>query len=153
MDVQSYLMQAFEEILDKMAYLYFEQPEEEADEEAEEPNFEFMTLITFEGAISGSLNLFFTRSSAEVIARNLVGIRDGDDLFDGTMEDAVCEFTNMVMGRTMTTLDPDHRFEMAVPKIVKDATPAPDGTASLDIAGTLDDEPCKLVIHYKEAAA
>ena len=147
MDVQKTLMQAFEEILDKMAYLYFEEPEEDQEEPQK---FDLVTYITFNGVISGVLNVLFMRISAEEIARNLVGIRDGDELYEGTVEDAVCEFTNMVMGRTMTTLDKKNRFEMAVPKIVEVPTSPPEGTRSLNIFGNLDDEPCKVVIHYKE---
>ncbi len=140
-------MRAFEEILDKMAYLYFEEPE---DDEPAEGRFEFVGEIGFSGVISGSLNVFFTRNSAEEIARNLVGIREGDELYDGTVEDAVCEFTNIVMGRTMTTLDFQHRFEMDVPRIVEEPSPPPENTTTLDIIGNLDDEPCRVLIHYRE---
>jgi CheY-specific phosphatase CheX len=151
MEVRQHLIQAFEEILDKMAYLYFEEPEE--DEAPPGNGFQFVTQISFDGVISGSLNAFFTRNSAEEIARNLVGIRAEDELFEGTLEDAVCEFTNMVMGRTMTTLDPDHRFDMEVPRVVEEAGAPLEGTQTLDIAGILDDEPCKLVVHYREGRA
>ena len=147
MDVRQNLMQSFEEILDKMAYLYFEEPDEDA---PPVEKFDFVTQITFAGVISGALNVFFTRGSAEEIARNLVGIRDAEELFDGTVEDAVCEFTNMVMGRTMTTLDPNHRFDMEVPKIVEEPSPPPEKTSTLEIEGSLDEEPCKVVIHYRE---
>ncbi len=140
-------MLSFEEILDKMAFLYFEEPEEDEPEEGE---FDFITKIGFKGEITGFLNVFFTRGIAEQIARNLVGIRDEDELFEGTTEDAVCEFTNMVMGRTLTILNPEKSFEMEVPSMLREPTNVSEDMLTLEIAGNLEDEPCKLLMHYWE---
>ncbi len=141
-------MQSFEEILDKMAFMFFEEPEDE-DEPLSE-NFDYMTRIAFKGVISGILHVFFTHTSAEQFARNFVGIREEDKLFDGTINDAVSEFTNMVMGHTMTTLDPQHRFEMEVPQVVDEVDSPPEGMETIEILGGLDEEPIKLLLYYRE---
>ena len=80
----------------------------------------------------------------------MVGIRDEDELFEQTLHDAVCEFTNMIMGHTMTNIDPNRSFDMDVPTMVKEAMGKPDGCETIEIMGLLDDAPIKLVMHYKE---
>lgn len=146
MDVKGTLLRAFEEILDKMAFLYFEEP---AEEDTDFSTFAFTTQIDFEGVIKGKLNVFFSNESAQEIARNLVGIRDEDELFEGTVNDAVLEFTNMVMGRTMTTLSPDRGFDMGVPAVVDAPAEKMEAHESLEILGVLDDSPCMLVLQYQ----
>ena len=145
MDVNKTIRTALEETLDKMAFMYFEEPE---DEEVLLDQFDFITRISFKGVINGRLHLFFKRNSAEVIARNLVGIRDNDELFDGTLEDAICEFTNIVMGRTMTSLDPANRFDMEVPIIVKSFEPDPTTSNEVEFIGLLDESPFRLFLNY-----
>lgn len=146
MDVQGKLLEAFDEILDKMAFLFFEEPEED---QTPPDSYDFLTHIGFKGVISGSLNIFLTRAVAENLARNLVGIRDEDELFDSTVQDAVCEFTNMVMGRTLTVLDPNHGFEMEVPSSVTEATPPGDNDQEVDVEGVLDGDFGRILLRYK----
>jgi len=147
MEVKANLRQAFEEILDKMAFLYFEE------EPPPDGPYDYITKIGFEGTISGVINIFFTGPAGEQIARNLVGIRPEDELFPGTLEDALCEFTNMVMGRTLTILDPDSRFEMEVPTMLREPTPAAAGMETLILEGMLEEEPCRVLLHFQRSAA
>ena len=146
MDAKSHLMQSFEAILDRMAFMFFEEPEDEPVPE----DFHLLTGISFSGAITGVLNIYFNRPMAEEMARNLVGIRDGDELFEQTLHDAICEFTNMIMGHTMTNIDPNRSFEMDVPHIVKEPSEKPAGSETIEIIGLLDEYPIKLVMHYSK---
>lgn len=153
MDAKKNLLRAFEEILDKMAFMFFEEPEEGEEAEEVDEDFRYLTKVSFSGAIDGYLHVFFSRNLAEQMARNFVGIRDEDEVFENSVIDAIREFTNMVMGRTMTTLDPEHGFEMDVPHVVEDMTQPPEGMEVAEIIGQLDDDPCKLVLVYKAKVA
>jgi len=146
MDVRKHLMQSLEAILDRMAFMYFEEPE---DGEPVPEEYDLITGITFSGAIEGTLNVMFNRAVAEEMARNLVGIRDDDELFEQTLKDAVCEFTNMIMGHTMTNIDPNRSFQMEVPFMVQEPSTAKAGCETIEVSGLLDDSPIKLILHFK----
>lgn len=147
MDVKGSLLNSIDEILDKMAFMFFEELGEDppaADE------FKFITQVEMKGVIKGKLNILLTESTAKHIARNLIGIRDDDELYDDTLGDAMLEFTNLVAGRTMTILNPQGPFDMEVPHMVtQSASPAAD-LISLTIDGALDDEPFRILLQYKE---
>ena len=85
MDVKASLMGSIDEILDKMTFMFFE--------EVEEPHtgdeFQFITQVRMRGVIQGTLNLLVTEDTAKYIARNLIGIRDDDELFEDTLGDAL----------------------------------------------------------------
>ena len=150
MNIRDCVMEAFEEILDRMAFMYFEELDDTSDA-ADSIQYKYVTEISFSGFLTGKFNLFATKELGDEIARNLLGIRDNDDLFEGTVEDAICEFTNMVMGRTMTIIDSSHNFELGIP-FVTEYSGVPDGEAStLQIDGILEDHPCKLLLQYRSA--
>jgi CheY-specific phosphatase CheX len=150
MDVKACLMNAIEEVLDKMAFMFFD----EAPPEASDPDdYRHITEVNANGVIVGKLNILVTDSTARHIARNLIGIRDDDELFPDTLEDALREFTNLVMGRTMTILNPAGPFDMEVPRLVPHAAPPEAGRTTLTINGALDDEPFQLVLQYEEIRA
>jgi CheY-specific phosphatase CheX len=148
MDVKTSLVSSFEEVLDKMAFLFFE--EGEGDEEDEEPSFDFVTYVEFQGVISGCLNILVSAPTAHQIARNLIGIRDEDALHEGTLEDALREFTNLVMGRTMTLLNPDGPFDMRIPELVQAPAPEETGRQVLALAGVLEEQPFRMLLQYRE---
>ncbi|MDH4249459.1 MAG: chemotaxis protein CheX [Deltaproteobacteria bacterium] len=147
MDVKQALMGSVNEVLDKMAFMFFDEASE--DDQAE-LRFDFVTFVRFTGLVSGTLNIMMTESSARVIARNLLGIRDEDELFKDTLQDALREFTNLVMGRTMTLLNPSGRFDMHVPELVGAPSAPEGGSTTIRIAGSLDDEPIQVLMHYQE---
>lgn len=142
MDVQAALAQAIDEILDKMAFLYLDEAEP-----GEMPErFDHYTLTTFAGPGRGTLTICFSHALAAQMARNLIGIRDEDELFEGTLEDAIREFTNMVVGRTLTLLSPKDAFELTVPALVEAlAAPGAQETSYM-VAGHLEDEPFMAVM-------
>ena len=150
MDVRASLMSSIEEVLDKMAFMFFD---EEVPEETAGDPFRFITEVDTKGVIVGRLNIFVTETTARSIARNLIGIRDDDELYADTLEDALREFTNLVMGRTMTLLNPAGPFDMEVPRVVAQAAPPDDGRVQLTVRGALDDEPFQLVLQYEEQSA
>ena len=146
MDVQAALSNSIDEVLDKMAFLFF-------DELAEDPgegDFSVVTEVNVKGVVSGKLNILVSQSAAKEIARNLIGIRDEDELFQGTLEDALLEFTNLVMGRTMTILNPAGPFDMEVPQIVAAPAAAAQDHQTITITGGLDDEPIRFVFQYQD---
>lgn len=143
MDVEAAISQALDEVLDKMAFLFFDDYDPD---EYDGEGFAMFTNVKFNGVINGNLTLYFTNETADQLARNLIGIRDEDELFDDTREDAVKEFTNILVGRTMTILSPDDPFELTVPRIVP--APAPDhaGANPIIVEGGLEDAPFKVVV-------
>lgn len=147
MDVKSSLLSSIEEVLDKMAFLFFEEGEQE---DSDPDQFGFITEVDTKGVIVGKLNILVTDASARNIARNLIGIRDEDELYPETLEDALREFTNLVMGRTMTILNPAGPFDMEVPRLVEHPAPPEAGLATLTINGSLDEEPFQIVLQYQE---
>jgi CheY-specific phosphatase CheX len=142
MDVQAALAQAIDEILDKMAFLYLDEAEP-----GELPDtFDHYTQTTFVGPGRGTLTICFSQALAAQMARNLIGIRDEDELFEGTLEDAIREFTNMVVGRTLTLLSPEQAFELTVPTMVQAVAAPGDKEASYTVMGLLEDEPFMAVM-------
>ena len=146
MEVKQSLLSAVDEVLDKMAFMFFDEAEEPPPEDIA---FQYVTEVNTDGCIVGKLNILVTEEGARNIARNLIGIRDEDELYDGTLQDALREFTNLVMGRTMTLLNPDGSFDMEVPRLVPRPADAQDGLTHLVIDGTLDDEPFRLRLQYE----
>ena len=146
MNVESAVNQALDEVLDKMVFLFFDEFDADA---YEGEGFALYTQVAFKGVINGDLFLSFTRETADQLARNLIGIRDEDELFDGTREDAVREFTNIVVGRTMTLLSPDDAFELTVPRTIPAPPNEPEATELIVVEGALEDEPFRLAMALK----
>jgi CheY-specific phosphatase CheX len=147
MDLQSSLIAAFEEILDKMAFMVFETA---SAGQIGTPAFAYTSRIAFEGKYKGTLNLYVTQATAEAVSRNLLGLRDGDELFKGTVEDALGEFANILIGRALSLLDPDHAFDLNLPVTAAGISPpAGEGGQEMTIEGMLDEaEPCRMVVRY-----
>ncbi len=142
MEVQAALAQAIDEILDKMAFLTLDDAAP-----ADMPGrFDHYTQTSFAGPGRGTLTICFSHALAAQLARNLIGIRDEDELYEGTLEDAIREFTNMVVGRTLTLLSPQKGFELTVP-IMVDALAEPGaGESAYTVLGHLEDEPFMAVL-------
>ncbi len=139
-EVGATLKATLEEILDKMAYLYFEQS---AAEKAATP-FDLRCRISFQGVLHGILDVSLTRASAEALARNLIGIRESDTLHAGTTEDAVREFTNMLIGRTLTALAPARHFALGAPALSAWAPADDPHEPDIRIEGLLEEAPFAL---------
>ena len=148
MDVKKSLLGSLDEVLDKMAFMFFD---ELSEEEFENPDYKYVTFVRFSGMINGTLNILINEAAAKVIARNLLGIRDDDELYDDTLLDALKEFTNLVMGRTMTLLNPGGSFDMHVPLLVEKPSDPEEGETTIRVNGALDDTPIQVVMHYKAA--
>lgn len=149
MDVKASLLSSIDEVLDKMAFMFFDETEPD---EIDIDDFAYITEVSIDGVISGVLNILVTESTARNIARNLIGIRDEDELYDDTLKDAMQEFTNLLSGRTMTIINPAGPFDMEIPKLVEHAAPPRNGHATLTINGALDDEPFRVVLQYRETS-
>ena len=149
MDLQTSLTQAFEEILDKMAFMVFETA---GSGQMPAAPYAYTSRIAFKGKLAGTLNLYFSQNTANAIARNLLGLRPNDELFKGTVEDALGEFANILMGRTLAVMDPDAAFDLQLPFTQSGDHPAAGaGPKNLRIEGMLDEaEPCRIIVQYQE---
>ncbi len=147
MDVRESLLNAVDEVLDKMAFLFFEEAESE-DEVSLDPAY--ITEVNLSGVITGTLNIFLSEGTAKLVARNLLGIREDDELFEDTLGDALGEFTNLVGGRTMTILHPPGPFNMEIPRVVEGPAAPQEGQIELFIHGHLEEEPFHIKLQYKE---
>lgn len=150
MNMRDCVMNAFEEILGRMAFMYFEEMDGTSDT-ADLDKFECVTEVSFGGSLTGKLNLYLTKELGDVIGRNLLGIRDNDELLEDTMEDAICEFTNMIIGRTMTLIHPSQKFELGIPFVKKDSETPESEASILHINGMLEDHPCMILLQYRSA--
>jgi CheY-specific phosphatase CheX len=148
MDLQSSLTQALEEILDKMAFMVFETA---SNAQIPAASFAYTSQIAFKGKLTGTLHLYFTRNTAHAIARNLLGLRSQDDLYKGTVEDALGEIANILMGRTLALMDPEAAFDLKLPVTQAGDLPlAGGGSKDLRIEGVLDEaEPCRIIVQYQ----
>lgn len=134
---------AFEEILDKMAFMVFEPTGASG---LPHDHFSYTSRIAFTGSLSGSMTVYLTQATAEEFARNLIGIRNGDELRRETLEDALREFSNILMGRTLSLLASDEHFDLQLP-VAQQAAPAGAGALqpSLRLEGMLnEEEPCRI---------
>ena len=139
MEFRESVVTALDEVLDKMAFMFMEEGENEGQYQAED--FDIVIQISFKGAVEGRTNLFLMSKSADMITRNLIGLNEDAELYEGTLEDAIKEFTNMLMGRTLTLFEPDHRFDMGVPFICTQDAALGKEESSFEIEGNMDDEP------------
>ena len=147
LDVRDSLLKAIDEVLDKMVFLFFEENESAF---GGAKDFFFITQVEMSGVITGTMNIFLSEGTAALVARNLLGIRDEDELFEGTIDDALEEFTNLIGGRMMTILHPPGPFNMEVPQRVDQPAQPAGGQSELVINGTLEDEPFKIRLAYRE---
>ena len=136
---------ALEEILDKMAFMVFEPVTPGA---LPSPEFAYSSHISFTGKISGNMTVFMTRPTAEELARNLIGIRKDDVLHTSTLEDAMREFSNILMGRALSLLSPEQHYDLQLPiaEPVTAATQVKD--PDFRIEGMLNEvEPCRIDVN------
>jgi len=145
------LVTALEEILDKMVFMVFEPMSAESLPPAD---FAFTSQISFGGRLSGTMSVFLTRATAEEFARNLIGIRQGDTLHTSTLEDALREFCNILMGRTLSLLAPEEHFDLQLPVTLSGAVPTGGDSASLSVDGILNEaEPCRIEVSLNPPAS
>jgi len=154
MNLRDHLFAAIDETLDKMAFMSFSAAADAAvaaDAAAAASPFAYTVRLGFRGKVTGELTLYFTEKTAVAMSRNLLGLRDGDELFPGTKEDALKEFANILMGRSLSLLDPSTPFTLQIPEARPgNIQAAPPSADSLEIRGMFDDyEPCRLVIGYR----
>lgn len=148
MKLMEHIVAAIDETLDKMAFMSFS-PVAAAD--VSPSPFAYTVRIGFAGKLAGELTLYFTEKTSEGMSRNLLGLRDAEVLFPGTPADALKEFANILMGRTLSLLDPATPFTLEIPEALSGEAPvALSGANREEIRGMFDDnEPCRLVIVYR----
>jgi CheY-specific phosphatase CheX len=144
------IVTALEEILDKMAFMVFEQ----SHSALPAADWAYTSEIAFSGSVSGVLRVFLTRATAEEFARNFIGIRAGDQLHDATLQDALREFANILMGRALAILAPAEHYELQLPMSYAGAGPAGASAPAFRIEGMLNEaEPCRIDVSLSGQAA
>ncbi len=99
------------------------------------------TSITYSGGVSGDLRLICTRTFAEQLAENLLGIESGEEISKQESTDAVREFMNVVCGQFVTAAHgTEDIFNLTIPTVTElDDEPYVEGggdeTAQLSIDG------------------
>ncbi|HUJ74084.1 MAG TPA: chemotaxis protein CheX [bacterium] len=143
------LIAGLEEILDKMAFMVFEESGPGVPTDAEP--YAYSCRIGFQGKVKGALQAFFTRRTADELARNLIGIRNEDTLRDGTRDDALKELANILAGRALTLLDPEVPFALDLPSAPPVSEPPPPLPPTFQIEGMLNEtDPCRIVVHLQD---
>ena len=138
------LVKALEEILDKMVFMVFEP----VDARKLPPgDFAYTSQISFGGRLSGTMAVYLTKATAEEFARNLIGIRSGDILQQSTLDDALREFANILMGRALSLLAPKEHFDLQLPVTFTGMHPPAGAQADFQVNGILNEvEPCRIEV-------
>lgn len=111
-------------------------------EYSEQPGESWLeTSIGYKGGVSGELRLICTRSFAEQLAENLLGIESGEEISKQESTDAVREFMNVVCGQFVTTAHgTEDVFNLTIPTVTElEVVPFVEGgedeTAQLSVDG------------------
>lgn len=145
------LVMALEEILDKMVFMVFEPI---GDGTLPHADFAYTSQISFGGRLSGTMSVYLTQATAEEFARNLIGIRKGDVLQRSTLDDALREFANILMGRALSLLAPQEHFDLQLPVTFTGVHPPAGNLADIHIEGILNEvEPCRIEVSLESRTA
>ena len=78
------------------------------------------TVICYQGGIAGELRLICTRSFAEHMAQDLLGIEPGGEISSQESTDAIREFMNVVCGQYVTAAHgTEGVFNLSIPTVLE----------------------------------
>ncbi len=141
--------QSLEELLDKMTFMFFDEGQEQPTASETPGEKPLITELHFDGCIEGSLNVVVSPRAAETITRNFMGMTPDEAVEGYLRDDGICEFTNILMGRTMILLNAKGAFHMDLPHLVAQVHPKEPEDQELSIVGSLDEDPFSLRLVYK----
>ncbi len=160
-DVKSCISQSLEELLDKMAFLSFEEVGAGIVEGSlsyaemtmpDLPRGSIITELEFDGSIKGVVNIGLAPLAADHITRNFLGLGDDEILDKEIMQDGVREFTNILMGRALILMNPKRPHKMDLPHIVNRLQTPDKMDVMFRIQGELDEDPCVVQMVYSPNA-
>jgi chemotaxis protein CheX len=75
--------------------------------------------ITFKGSLEGRLTIHVEQESAKLIAQNMLGMDEGDEMPVEGVCDAIGEVANMVLGSIKTRIQDQYTdIEVSVPSVI-----------------------------------
>lgn len=109
------LSRVFTDVLEQLAFMFADPPEDELPP-AEEGLAR--ASMTFHGPFSGELTLTVPREMAPVLAANVLGLEPDDELVLQAPYDALKELLNVTCGNVLTAIAGDEPiFDLSVPAI------------------------------------
>lgn len=79
-----------------------------------------MGSISFKGSIEGCLSIFCSKKCSQLIALNMLGMDEDEQISEEEIQDAIGEVANMVMGSVKGALDDSPvKIEVSIPIVVK----------------------------------
>ena len=147
-DVRETIIDSFTDVLEKMAFMFVE----EADEDETEAPGAVKAEMHFSGAHTGSLIIAISHETANELASNVLGVEPDDENIEELRNDAVRELLNVTCGNLLTAhYGEEPVFDLSVPEVatIDEAAwnafvNAPDAIALL-----VDDNPAAIQFNAK----
>lgn len=112
-DHKKILSDVFAEVIEKLAFMFSEEVEKEELTESSK-NF-IKAIMTFTGALTGTLTIVVSENMCSEIAVNILGM---DQIEKAQSCDALKEVLNVTCGNVLTELEGDKAiFELSVPTV------------------------------------
>lgn len=110
------LLESAQEVFETMIFMDMERSE---DPDATLESDNIMGIITFSGAIEGSLGVCCGPTCAKVVTANMLGLEPEDEISQDDVTDAVGEIANMVLGCIKSRIhDSIGCIDVSVPSVV-----------------------------------
>lgn len=111
------LLDGAKEVFETMIFMDLE---ENADIEHDIDEDSLLGSITFKGDIEGCLTICCGLHSAKVIASNMLGLEESEDIAEDDICDAMGEVANMVMGSVKSRIqDSVGNIEVSIPSVIR----------------------------------
>jgi CheY-specific phosphatase CheX len=114
------LRQAAVSVLETMFYRFVEVPGNLVELPVAKGRW-LRSSVTFSGAFSGSVVCWLPQTLAETLTRDFLGLSEEDAVDESQRTDLVAEFSNMICGRWLSTLQHPIPFELTHPEVVTEA--------------------------------
>ena len=115
-DYENLLRDTFSEVIEKLAFMFVEEAEEE---KSIETNSKFLKArMTFAGAMAGALTLVVSEKMCSEITANILGLDSERRIGKTQMRDSLKEVLNVACGNFLTALgDEKSVFELSLPMV------------------------------------
>jgi CheY-specific phosphatase CheX len=115
-DRKAVLTQVFTEVLEQLAFMFAEPPEDSSPDLGE--NGIVQASMGFHGPFNGEIDLVVPRGMCEELAANVLGLDPEDEMVVRAPFDALKELLNVTCGNVLTTLAGDVPiFDLTIPEI------------------------------------
>lgn len=115
-DINETLFDSFTEVMERMAFMFVDIAEE-GDIPETAPGSK-LARMSFSGEKSGFLELIVTAGFSRLIAENVLGVDENDEVLDEGSSDALKEVLNVTCGHILTAVaGTDPIFDLSVPEV------------------------------------